>query len=301
MVFFCYIQSMGNDVEYYQIKQSYKGCENKMKIITLVENTPGKTGCECEHGLSIYIETMKHKILLDTGASDLFLKNAKILDVDLTKVDMMVLSHGHYDHAGGLMEFVNINPSATIYMRPTAVKAYYSMKASGAKYIGMDERIFSLPQIKYTNEREILGEQVALFSDVSGRRFWPRGNKTLKVLENQEYRQDDFDHEQSLVIRENEKSVLISGCAHNGILNILDKYHEIYGSYPDMVITGFHMKSESLSEEDKEVIRHTAQELSLLKDTVFYSGHCTGEEAYNIMKQIMGEKLQALHSGEQIV
>lgn len=272
-----------------------------MKIVTLVENTLGNSGCECEHGLSIYIETIKHKILLDTGSSDMFLKNAQKLGVDLSQVDMMILSHGHYDHAGGLMDFVKINPSATIYMRPTVVKAYYSMKAAGAKYIGLDERIFSLPQIKYTNESETLGEQVALFSGVIGRRFWPKGNRSLKIKVADIYEQDSFDHEQSLVVRENGKSVLISGCAHNGILNILDKYRELYHADPDMVITGFHMKSDFLSEEDKEVIQMTAKELSKMENTIFYSGHCTGEEAFGIMKQIMGEQLLALHSGDCIL
>lgn len=272
-----------------------------MRIITLVENTPGCTGCGCEHGLSIYIETSKHKILMDTGASDLFLKNAEKLGVDLTLVDMMVLSHGHYDHAGGIMDFVKINPSASIYMRPTVAKAYYHLKSSGVKYIGVDERIFSLPQIKYTNTQEVLGEQIALFSDVTGRRFWPEGNKTLKVLEGESYLQDCFDHEQSLVIRENGRSVLVSGCAHNGILNILDRYQELYGGCPDMVITGFHMEKEILEDADKEMIKNTAKELNAMENTVFYSGHCTGEEAYEIMKEIMGDKLHALHSGDRVL
>ena len=145
-----------------------------MKLITLVENSQGASGCACEHGLSIYIETNKHKILLDTGASDAFIKNAEMLGVNLAEVDMLVLSHGHYDHAGGIMDFVKINPRATIYMRPTAVKSYYSLKASGVHYIGLDERIFSLPQIKYTKEKEILGEQISLFSDINGRKLWPK-------------------------------------------------------------------------------------------------------------------------------
>ena len=273
-----------------------------MKIVTLVENTPGRAGCVFEHGLSIYIETTAHKILLDTGAGEAFLQNALYLGIDLAQVDMMVLSHGHYDHAGGILEFVKINSKAPIYMRPTAVKAYYNVRHTGAKYIGMDERIFTLDRIVFTKENHVLSEQISLFSGVTGRRLWPEGNAQLKYLENGVYHQDDFDHEQSLVIREKGRSVLISGCAHNGILNIMDKYQELYGSFPDMVITGFHMKKNApLTEAEKAVVKSTAMELMTFKNTSFYSGHCTGEEAFGIMKEIMGEQLNALHSGERIL
>ena len=273
-----------------------------MKIVTLVENTPGEEGCAFEHGLSIYIETREYKILLDTGASEAFLQNADRLGIDLAQVDMMVLSHGHYDHAGGILEFVKVNSKAPIYMRPAAVKAYYNDRPTGAKYIGMDERIFALDRIVYTEENHGLSEQISLFSGVAGRRLWPEGNRQLKCLENGEYIQDIFDHEQSLVIREKDRSVLISGCAHNGILNILDKYQELYGAAPDMVITGFHMKKNApLTDAEKEIVKNTARELITYQNTSFYSGHCTGEEAFGIMKEIMGEQLHALHSGERIL
>ena len=73
-----------------------------MKIINLIENTPGIPNCGYEHGLSFYIETKNHRLLVDSGATDLFLWNAKTLGIDLTKVDTMILSHGHYDHGGGI-------------------------------------------------------------------------------------------------------------------------------------------------------------------------------------------------------
>ena len=86
------------------------------------------------------------------------------------------------------------------------------------------------------------------------------------------------------------------------MINILDKYQELYNGLPDMVVTGFHMKSSTpFTEEEKVLVRSTAEILSTMKDTVFYSGHCTGEEAFGIMKEIMGDQLQALHSGDEIL
>ena len=85
---------------------------NKMKIINLVEDTKGNSVCEYEHGLSFYVETKKHKILVDTGATDMFMRNAQVLNVDLEQIDVVVLSHGHYDHAGGIMSFSKLNKKA---------------------------------------------------------------------------------------------------------------------------------------------------------------------------------------------
>ena len=76
-----------------------------MRIVCLIENSPGDPGCRFEHGLSVYLETERHRILADTGASDAFLHNAALTGVDLGTVDLLFLSHGHYDHAGGIPAF----------------------------------------------------------------------------------------------------------------------------------------------------------------------------------------------------
>ena len=92
-----------------------------MKIQNLVENEQGKNGCLAEHGLSVYLETGKHKLLVDTGATDAFLRNAEFLGIDLKEVDILILSHGHYDHGGGILTFSKINPRARIYIREDAL------------------------------------------------------------------------------------------------------------------------------------------------------------------------------------
>lgn len=111
--------------------------------------------------------------------------------------------------------------------------------------------------------------------------------------------QDEFAHEQCLVIEQEGKRILLSGCAHNGILNILDRYREIYGNEPDVVNSGFHMMQKEYTESDWETIWATARELCKYQ-TVFYTGHCTGTEAYDVMKEIMGEQLHPIHSGEEL-
>lgn len=270
-----------------------------MKIVTLVENTPGKDGCAAEHGLSIYLETEKHRVLLDTGATAAFMENALTLGIDLEKVDTLILSHGHYDHSGGILSFAAINNNAKIYMNRKAEEDYYSIREAGEAYIGIDKGILQLPGLVKVEGQHRIDEELSLFSDITGRRFWPKSNLRLKHKEGDALVQDEFEHEQCLVVETEEKRILLSGCAHNGILNILDRFAELYGGEPDMVISGFHMMQANYTEEDLENIRSTARELAGMK-TVFYSGHCTGPVAFDVMKEIMGEKLQALHSGDSV-
>lgn len=271
-----------------------------MRIVTLIENTPGQADCLFEHGLSIYVETAKHKLLVDTGASDKFLNNAEILGVDLQEADTLILSHGHYDHAGGILPFALKNDKADIYLQKSAMDAFYHKDEEQERYIGIAPEINKLPKVKLMEGNYRIDEELFLFTGVTQRRLWPSGNKVLKIKRGDEFIQDEFIHEQYLVIEEDSKRVLISGCAHNGILNILDKFRELYNTRPDAVISGFHLKKKSgYTQEDLDNIRQIAEELSKLP-TKFYTGHCTGEEPYGMMKEIMGEQLIYLHSGDKI-
>ena len=145
-----------------------------------------------------------------------------------------------------------------------------------------------------------IDEELFLFGHVTGRRLWPQGNRELMRKTGENFEQDEFLHEQYLVVEQEGKRVLVSGCAHNGILNILDRYREIFGDAPDAVISGFHMSRKTgYGEAELNLIRETARELKTL-DTRFYTGHCTGELPFQVMKEFMGEQLQYVHSGEEI-
>ncbi len=287
-----------------------------MRIINLVENTEGASGCGVEHGLCFYIETEKHKLLMDTGQTGLLLENAEKLGIDLTEVDTVVLSHGHYDHGGGILPFAKINPTAKIYVPEAAFGEYYSMNKDGEPhYIGLAKEIQELPQvIKVSAEAKPeageeadastgiyrIDDELSLFSGIGSEHVIPSTNQRLKKKTEDGFVQDDFAHEQCLVISERVKKVLLSGCAHHGILNIMDRYCELFGEEPDYVISGFHMmKKHNYSDEDINMIIDTALALRQYK-TVFYTGHCTGVEPYNAMKKLMGNQLYYVHSGDEI-
>ena len=271
-----------------------------MKILNLIENTEGAAGCAAEHGLSFYIETEDHRLLMDLGPSASVVANAEKLGADLKTVDTVILSHGHYDHGGGILPFTKLNPEAKIYLQESAFGEYYSIRDHGPEYIGLDPAIRELPQVVTVNGEYRIDEELFLFSGIRGKKNWPVSNYNLRKKEGGELLQDDFIHEQCLVITEGERRILLSGCAHNGILNILDRFEEVCGGAPDIVISGFHMmKKSGYTDEERQVIRDTARKLKKYP-TVFYTCHCTGIKAFDMMKKIMGEKLQYVHCGERI-
>ena len=264
-----------------------------MKIVSLMEDTPGGNGCLFEHGFSLYVETKSHRILADTGASCRFLENAKRLGIDLAKVDTVILSHGHYDHSGGILAFAGKNPNARIYIRENAFEDFYHVKDHGRRYIGIDKEIKKLEQVVIAGSDLRIDEELFLFTNVTGRRMWPEGNRELKVVKNGELLQDDFSHEQYLIIQSEGKEILISGCAHNGILNIR-------GRMPDALISGFHMaKKSAYTMEEEELIRKTALELKAYP-IQYYTGHCTGEAAYQLMQGILGSQIEYIRCGGSI-
>ncbi len=276
-----------------------------MRIINLVENTEGRSGCIYEHGLSFYIETDNHKVLLDLGQTDSSLTNAGILGVDLKAVDTVVLSHGHYDHSGGIMPFSVINNRAAIYMQESAGGEYYADDGRMAlgdryRYIGIDKDILELPQVTLLHGDYVLDDELELFSIKNRTHMLPFTNKRLLIKTEAGFVPDNFGHEHFLVVKDKGLTVLLSGCAHNGILSILDAYKEKYASHPDIVISGFHLmiRREYRENELKEV-QAIAQELCKYK-TKFYTCHCTGIPAFVEMKKIMGDQLEYVHSGEEI-
>ena len=126
-----------------------------MKIISLIENTSLNDKMETEHGLSLYIEFKNHKILFDMGQSDMFSRNAKKLGVDLSDVDIAILSHGHYDHGGGLKRFLTINQRAPVYVNHYAFGEHYN---GIEKYIGLDKSLQKEERLIFTDDIVVIEE-----------------------------------------------------------------------------------------------------------------------------------------------
>ncbi len=278
------------------------GVGKYMKIINLIENTEGRSECLFEHGLSFYIETESHKTLLDLGQTDSSLKNAKRLGINLNEVDTVVLSHGHYDHSGGLIPFTKINDHAAIYMQSSASGDFYAYDGDNRyRYIGIDKRILMLSQLRLLKGDYVIDDELELFTIKNRTYSLPFTNKRLLIKTACGFVPDDFCHEHFLVVKDKEHTILMSGCAHNGILSILDTYREKYGNLPDIVISGFHlMVKRNYRDNELQEVRFIAKELKKYQ-IKFYTCHCTGIPAFEEMKKIMGNQLKYVHSGEQII
>ena len=277
-----------------------------MKITVLLENTeaPDRAGLLYEHGLSIHIIFQGNSILFDMGASEAFSKNADVLGIDLSGVKSAVISHHHFDHGGGLSRFIELNKSAHIYLNDAPDGECY-FKALGfiKRYIGLDTRVFDANPKRFVfvdQNTEILPD-VFIIPKIELTYPIPEGNKYLYLKKLSEWRFDDFSHELILVIKEKDGLVVFSGCSHNGIPNIIDTVNKQFGDILiKAVIGGFHLIGLPIFNTmagSKREVEDVGRKTLMYPVEKVYSGHCTGQKAYQVLKGVMGEKLDQLHTG----
>lgn len=270
----------------------------KMRIVGLLENTSSSSEYESKHGLSIYVDTGKYKILFDLGPDDTFIKNASKMDIDIGDVDIVVISHGHRDHGGGLKAFLEVNKKANIYIHEKAFDEYY-VRALGILNvkIGLDKELKDKEQIIFTKGKFKINEELMLFDNPNLDKYTPEGNKILYEKVQGKYVRDSFSHEQNLIIKVKDKNALVAGCAHRGISNILAEGEKILGKEFNYVIGGYHLFKPSLKKDEKsELIESIGNELNK-RSSKYYTCHCTGKGPYTILKNKMKDKIGYLQTG----
>ena len=273
-----------------QICKTQQG-EAFMRIIALTENTTENNSLDTEHGLSLYIETENHKILFDMGQTDLFEKNADKLGVDISAVDIAVLSHGHYDHGGGMERFLQINEKSPVYISKYAFEPHYS---GTEKYIGLNTALCDNTRLIIVDDYLRLDNNLELFSCNLKNREHPTNSFGLNMITDNAMQPDDFKHEQYLLITEGDKRVLISGCSHKGILNIMQWFK------PDVLVGGFHFMKLDPMGDGRAELKKSAEILKSF-DTTYYTCHCTGTEQYSCIKEAMKNQVNYLSCGQEII
>ena len=275
-----------------------------MKIVVLIENTAPEGSClAAEHGLSFYVEHRGKAVLLDAGASGGFADNAAALGVDLGHVDVAVLSHGHYDHAGGLGRFFACNDHAKVYARPSAGGAYFSTSLGEPRFIGVSRDVWEGQRERFETPEglfQLFDGAWLVPETVHGGPFASRETNLLRQEAAGGFVPDDFSHEHSLVLEGSRGLVLFNSCSHGGIVNIVRGVKEQLGRPVYAVFGGLHLfsaKAASGMNCTPEYALSVADALVSEGVEQIYTGHCTGQAALALLQARLGERLQALTTG----
>jgi 7,8-dihydropterin-6-yl-methyl-4-(beta-D-ribofuranosyl)aminobenzene 5'-phosphate synthase len=273
-----------------------------MRVVVLVDNRRQDAGLAKEHGLSLYVETDKAKYMVDAGLSDAFFYNAQKLGIDISQVDYLFLSHGHADHVGGLPFFLQQNKKAKVYVMQNALTQKYFSTRRGLKDISPVLKLKSQQKrFCYLSSDLQVNDEVQVISRIKHTYSVPQGNQFLLKNSENGMIPDDFSHEM-LVVFGNGK-LLCTGCAHAGILNIMEMMSKQACVEIKHVIGGFHLldTDDMFQYESADEIKEIGLELKrCFPNTIFYTGHCTGDEAYALLRESMGEQVQQFFTGLEI-
>ncbi|SHH84425.1 MBL fold metallo-hydrolase [Sporanaerobacter acetigenes] len=300
------VEQFGGNVEYKDGKvyvNKGKTTEKKapVKVTTLIENSNAShPELDNEFGISMYIETEDGNILFDTAKTGKFLENAKKLNIDMSKTDYMILSHEHYDHCGGVKPFYeNVKPNnCTFCVKDSFFKypgKYHYQEKPGPKLdftdgtpghtaIGIDFDEAYLKgkgvKIEYIDVDEYkLNDQITIFSNFD--RNYEKLNTSMQVKTAEGYKTDEFVEEVAIAIDTNKGIVILTGCSHNGIMNIVDTIHRRTGKNIYAVIGRTH-----LIDADEARIEKTIQYFRDLGVEKVGVSHCTGPKAIEMFQRI---------------
>ncbi|PID75794.1 MAG: metal-dependent hydrolase [Deltaproteobacteria bacterium] len=260
-----------------------------IKITTLLENSPGEhLGLIHEHGLCFFIETDECKILFDTGHSDSFLKNAEQLMLHPSQSDFVVLSHGHYDHSGGLRFLVEKTKTFKLFVGQGFFDEKYACRGNAWEFLGnnFDRDYLEKKGIEYYEVEPGRSEIAPGISVISG---FPRIhedeviNKRFKIRKNGVFTDDRFDDEVLLALDTPQGLIILLGCSHPGMKNMVDRAIELTGKDVYAILGGTH-----LVEAGPENLQESLAYLDSDSLKILGVSHCTGSRATGMLEQSNG-------------
>ncbi|MFO8001576.1 MAG: MBL fold metallo-hydrolase [Marinilabilia sp.] len=270
-----------------------------MEILTLVENLTYRQGTKGEHGLSFLVRTGDKEVLFDTGQSDLLIRNAQELGVDLASVDQVVISHGHYDHTGGLGAFFEVNDHAPVWIKAGAFEEKFSRTTGQSRYIGISQEIKTRFRSRFcfVEDEEEIAPGLKIIPTIDRYYGFEQPSSVMQVRREGQMVPDPFADELFVVYEHSEGSTVFAGCAHRGIGNICRTAMDVTGHNTlRLVIGGTHLKGVSAGKISK-----TVEAFGKMKVEQFALAHCTGIPAFMAFSEAFWEKVRYAHVGTRFL
>jgi 7,8-dihydropterin-6-yl-methyl-4-(beta-D-ribofuranosyl)aminobenzene 5'-phosphate synthase len=276
-----------------------------MKVAVLIDNNPhAELNLLTEHGLSIYFEADGFKWLFDVGASEHFYTNAVNMGINVEDIDFLVLSHGHFDHTGGLEQFIKVNHKAPIIMSAQIEgKTFYSYRLQSKRNIGINHSIVkqNINRFIFADGNIRISKNVGLVCEIPGIYGTPKANNKLTQSDSDGEKPDEFKHEAALAVNTPDGVVVFSGCSHSGVLNILEACSNYFNKSQIIAcVGGTHLiDSDSINvyESESEIYEIGKSIISRYPNMLLITGHCTGINAQKQLSIILGNNLKSFHSG----
>jgi 7,8-dihydropterin-6-yl-methyl-4-(beta-D-ribofuranosyl)aminobenzene 5'-phosphate synthase len=254
-----------------------------------------------EHGLSMWIETPNQRILFDTGQGPALAANADKLGIALDQATALVLSHGHYDHTGGVAHVLRCNPSINIFCHPCAVQPRYSFSLGAARSVQMPRTAMMALDKLPSSQMHWISEPVQLSKDIGLTGPIPR-EATVEdtggpfFLDPDARRIDAIKDDAALWISTPQGLVVCVGCCHAGLINTLKHAQRLSGvSALRAVIGGFH-----LLHAKPERLEWTLSQLKALAPAAIVGCHCTGEGAMDALEETFNSLFSRGYAGMRI-
>lgn len=271
-------------------------------ITTLMDNTNGQLDTVCEHGLSFLVERQGRAILFDTGKTGLFLKNASVSGLDIHKAEALVVSHGHYDHAGGVRSlYEKAGFTGDLWIGSGFFDKKWSMDPAGPRYTGLDFDESFLSEKNVITHTLSAGQNKTVAREISPGIFAVNGFSALNAYEKQNTRfvvdrdgqriLDDFRDEVCIALPLDQGVAVLLGCAHPGMMNMLEAVKTFFKKPVQAVFGGSHLVEADQSRLDASIqyLRDSGCSLTAL-------GHCTGPKAIEKLSKELSS-YQALYVG----
>jgi 7,8-dihydropterin-6-yl-methyl-4-(beta-D-ribofuranosyl)aminobenzene 5'-phosphate synthase len=263
------------------------------KVTTLCENNIGHGGKNLigEHGLSFYVEADDRCILFDTGQNLAIANNAEVLGIDLSRIDTVVLSHGHYDHSSGLKTLLSCNTDFTLCAHPDIFSPKVRGEGDGHKYIGIPVDRNSLEQkgvkIKLDKDPVSLAPGITTTGEIPFTNDFEAVGSEFYLRNGDDFTADTLADDRALILDTKKGLVVLLGCSHRGVINTLNHVTKIAGRNTiHAILGGLHLGK--ASDEKLEKIVDHLHAFGLDKIGV---GHCTGPKAFVALANAFGDKV----------